>query len=69
MPRRPGSLAAARRGQRGTQHVTSAATMEPHSARLIVLAKGGVVTAKCTSTDTYTVLLLDLQAAAEFSAI
>ncbi len=35
----------------------TAATLEPHSARLVV-QEIGVITAKCTSADTYTVLLV-----------
>lgn len=45
------------------------ATMEPHTARLVVLAKGGALTAKCSSADTYTVLLLDLKAATELDPV
>jgi hypothetical protein len=46
-----------------------AATLEPHSARIVVVAKGGALTARCSSADTYTVLLLDLKAAAELDAV
>ncbi len=45
------------------------ATMEPHTARLVVLNKGGGIIAKCTSPDTYTVLLLDMQAAAQLEPV
>ena len=43
--------------------------MEPHTARLIVLAKGEAITAKCTTADAYTVLLVDIQAATQISEV
>lgn len=49
--------------------VPAETTLEPHSARLMTLGKGGVILAKCTSPDTYTVLLLDIRVAAELDSV
>lgn len=43
--------------------------MEPHSARLYVLAKGNVIQAQCSTADTYTVLLVEYRAGTPTSGL
>jgi len=51
------------------QNAPKEITMEPHTARLVVPGKGNAIQAKCSSTDTYTVLLVDFRSSTPLESV